>query len=206
MIQAEGVSMKVETKHLLSNLHEEQTRLYERFGDFKKALGYAKKLSSSLLEEFEKNHAQAVAQMQAKFNVEQKKREAELLKEKNQQLEKAYSDLESAQKELISAERMAALGKIAQQIAHEVQNPLNFVNNFSGINIEILQEVLSKAESGTIDADDVEDLKELINNSRIINEHGTNVAGIVSKLLSKTWTQDDEDLHYFNPGENNAQV
>ncbi|MEO5501764.1 MAG: ATP-binding protein, partial [Ginsengibacter sp.] len=97
-------------------------------------------------------------------------------------LEKTLKELKSAQSQLIQSEKMASLGELTAGIAHEIQNPLNFVNNFSDVNRELLQELKEEAEKGNIVevkiiADDI------INNEEKINHHGRRADAIVKGML-----------------------
>lgn len=96
----------------------------------------------------------------------------------NKELAAAYENLKATQQQLVQSEKMAAFGVMATRMAHEIQNPLNFVNNFSQISKELVHEILSSP--------DEEDKKEtadlLVNNLEKINHHGERVAGIISQL------------------------
>jgi len=97
-------------------------------------------------------------------------------------LELAYHKLQSTQAQLIQAEKMASLGELTAGIAHEIQNPLNFVNNFSELNTELLQEL--NTEFSTINLHQTKELiQDLIENSEKINHHGKRAETIVKGML-----------------------
>ncbi len=100
----------------------------------------------------------------------------------NKVLESTLSNLRSTQSQLVQSEKMASLGELTAGIAHEIQNPLNFVNNFSEVNTELLTEMKDELNKGNIDdakaiADDV------IDNEQKINHHGKRADAIVKGML-----------------------
>ena len=100
----------------------------------------------------------------------------------NKVLEDTLANLRSTQSQLIQAEKMASLGELTAGIAHEIQNPLNFVNNFSEINKDLLLEMNDEVEKGNLS--EVKQIwKEVIANEEKINHHGKRADGIVKGML-----------------------
>jgi tetratricopeptide (TPR) repeat protein len=96
----------------------------------------------------------------------------------NKELATAYENLKATQQQLIQSEKMAAFGVIATRMAHEIQNPLNFVNNFSEVSKELVQDILSSHDK----EEKYEAANLLVNNLEKINHHGNRVAGIINQL------------------------
>jgi two-component system, NtrC family, sensor kinase len=99
-----------------------------------------------------------------------------------QNIEKAYDQLKSTQSQLIQSEKMASLGELTAGIAHEIQNPLNFVNNFSEVNQELLEEMNEEIEKGNTDKLKLL-VKDVIDNEQKINHHGKRADAIVKGML-----------------------
>jgi two-component system, NtrC family, sensor kinase len=118
-------------------------------------------------------------------------------------IEKAYGELKSTQAQLIQSEKMASLGELTAGIAHEIQNPLNFVNNFSEINIELADELKTELNNTSLSDKEKNDLTEILNdislNQEKINHHGKRADAIVKGMLlhsrSSTGVKEPTDIN-----------
>jgi two-component system NtrC family sensor kinase len=109
----------------------------------------------------------------------------------NKILENTLTDLKTTQTQLIQSEKMASLGELTAGIAHEIQNPLNFVNNFSEVNTELIEEMQQEIDNGNFN--EVKtiavDIKE---NQQKISQHGKRADFIVKGMLQHSRTSTGE--------------
>lgn len=124
---------------------------------------------------------QAAEALKAALEVQVAERTAELMGQKTA-LENTLEELKATQDQLIQSEKMASLGELTAGIAHEIQNPLNFVNNFSEVNAELIAEMQEELDKGNI-----EEVKALVadiaSNEQKINLHGKRADAIVKGML-----------------------
>ncbi len=113
-------------------------------------------------------------------------RQAQLIREERDRLEIALNELHATQDQLVQQEKLASLGQLTAGIAHEIKNPLNFVNNFSDVSLEMIDEALEELqkigenEYATETAAILADIKA---NLAKIHEHGSRADGIVKSML-----------------------
>jgi two-component system, NtrC family, sensor kinase len=123
-------------------------------------------------------------------DITERKRAEEEIRAARDTAERALRELQTAQASLLHAQKMAALGQLTAGIAHEIKNPLNFVNNFAGLSVELLDELKTAAAPGiaTLDDDTRAEIDEtvgmLTGNLEKIAEHGKRADGIVTSMLA----------------------
>lgn len=153
---------RVEVLQMLSSqaaISIENSRLYERLEEYSRTL---------------------------EIKVEERTRE---IQRKNEELAKTLQTLKKTQAQIIAQEKLASLGTLTAGIAHEIKNPLNFVNNFAELSIELAQELLEEIElqKNNLDSDSLTYIQEILHdlsqNAQKINEHGKRADKIVHGML-----------------------
>lgn len=118
--------------------------------------------------------------------IEELEQKRKAIEESNTALTKSLEELRAAQEQLVQQEKLASLGQLTAGIAHEIKNPLNFVNNFSDLSLELIDEVFEEMEQ--LEKDETTELiSEILNdvktNLQKVYEHGTRADGIVKSML-----------------------
>jgi signal transduction histidine kinase len=141
--------------------------------------------------EVEEKMKQIAEEKKAELEVLVAERTKEILRQK-EELQQAVEDLRSTQDQLVHAEKMASLGELTAGIAHEIQNPLNFVNNFSEVNLELASELNEELDKMNLSQEDKTHLISMVNmirqNQDKINYHGKRADSIVKGMLQHSRT------------------
>jgi two-component system, NtrC family, sensor kinase len=119
-------------------------------------------------------------------NNREKQKNNLLLQEQKEKVERTLSQLKATQAQLIQKEKLASLGELTAGIAHEIQNPLNFVNNFSELSVDLIKELQEERQKIKEERDEaLEDelLSDLSQNQAKINQHGKRASSIVKGML-----------------------
>jgi len=117
-------------------------------------------------------------------------KKAEEIKVAYKKLKEAHEHLKATQQQLVTQEKLASLGQLTAGIAHEIKNPLNFVNNFAALSVDLakeLKEELIKRKTENLNGDEFNNIEEildtLVQNAEKINHHGKRADGIVKSMM-----------------------
>jgi signal transduction histidine kinase len=161
--------------------------LYLNFVPFKQGMLYVGNISPLNDNELEPVNSLAQAFSIAYLRYE----DFNQLEEAKFQTEKTLTELKATQSQLIQSEKMASLGELTAGIAHEIQNPLNFVNNFSEVSVDLLEEMDEEMEKGNLD--EVAEIKnDIKQNLDKINQHGKRASSIVKGMLEHSRTSTNQ--------------
>ncbi|HYE95876.1 MAG TPA: ATP-binding protein, partial [Rubricoccaceae bacterium] len=102
---------------------------------------------------------------------------------KNREVEETLAELKAAQQQLIQSEKLASLGQLTAGIAHEIKNPLNFVNNFAALSVDLADELIEELDAGASPDELKETLADLKANAEKIEAHGRRADSIVRAMM-----------------------
>lgn len=151
-------------------------------------------------QKIKKIHRDEIGELELSFNkmiddLEQTRNELneknEVLQATNSTLNDALDELKKTHAQLVQSEKMASLGELTAGIAHEIQNPLNFVNNFSEVSIELIEEIQEERAKPEADRDpglEAELLQDITENLEKIAHHGKRADAIVKGMLMHSRT------------------
>ncbi|NNC96311.1 MAG: GHKL domain-containing protein [Chitinophagales bacterium] len=162
---------------------------YENLGDEKNALIHFKEFHKILEKRLNAENQARISTIEHEYKTESLKQDAEIHRLKNVELTKAYDNLKRTQQKLIHQEKLALLGQITSGIAHEVQNPLNFVANFAESSSDIIDEMYKNPVwNEKFTKEQKRWLKEFLGsiqkNNMLIKKHGVRASNIVRNILS----------------------
>ena len=190
--QAREIAEIVGAKPRLYQAHEALAQAYEEAGDVAHAYEHFKAFHRIRDEVFSEEASVKLSNLHVSHEVEKARQEAEIfrlkntaLKEQNERLEQVLRELRAMQDQLLQSEKMASLGRLTAGIAHEIKNPLNFVNNFAQLAVELIDEIVEETEEAPdLPASAVHDrLDDLQVTAQKVVEHGRRADRIVQSML-----------------------
>lgn len=180
-------------KYLLYDIYHALSEVHKLSGDYVQALAYYEQYHISKEKVISLSASAKLKNLQLSNQIQAEKKAAEIHRLRHVELKKTYDKLQETQKQLIQAEKMASLGELTAGIAHEIQNPMNFVNNFSELSLELLEELCEERQKEERDiALEDELLEALEQNVGKIHYHGHRANGIVKDMLEHSRTSGGE--------------
>lgn len=179
LLEGEALAAELSLEDDLRKIHLLLSRCHEQLGNLAEALAYHKRFYERDQKIHGEENARLIASLQFGHQLEQKNKEAEIERLKHVELKKAYNELKSAQDRLVKQEKLVSLGRLVTGIAHELQNPLNFVTNFTSLTIDLMEELKEAAD----DEDKADITSDITENLEKISTHGKRASAIVKGML-----------------------
>ena len=185
-----GAEKFIRIQHILSDEQQRQQKLIQQQEELKNRYQFIGGISLLIF-------VLLIAILIWRNNLSQRKKNKLLdtqtiqLTQQRDELKATLANLKQTQTQLIQSEKMASLGELTAGIAHEIQNPLNFVNNFSEVNKEMLEELKAENEKPKAERDgqlEIDLINDLIENESKINHHGKRADAIVKGMLQHSRT------------------
>jgi signal transduction histidine kinase len=176
------INLPIETQNVMKSFEKITfSNAYMKYGSLSWAIDPLDDQHAEVLQRF----AAVFEQSYTRFlDLQIKEEQSVKLVEEKQKLEVTLNELRTTQSQLIQKEKLASLGELTAGIAHEIQNPLNFVNNFSELNVSIAQDLKEEIEKSNLDKEFISELlTDLTTNQEKINLHGKRASSIVKGML-----------------------
>ncbi|MDT0633157.1 tetratricopeptide repeat protein [Rubrivirga sp. S365] len=187
--QALAIAAETGAEPRAAQAHEALADAYERSGRPAQALRHLRaysRLREALLSAQARSRIQT---LEVRAEAERAHQDAEIARLRteelgaaNAELERTLVDLRAAQRGLVQAEKLASLGRLSAGLAHEIQNPLNFVANFAELNAELASELRARVDAGDLDGLG-DDLDTVADNAARVRDHARRADGIVRSLM-----------------------
>ncbi|OZC02020.1 tetratricopeptide repeat protein [Rubricoccus marinus] len=196
LVNARDLAMEVGAEPRIAQADEALADAYEASGDAARALEHFRLFHARRERMLDAQSRSRIQSIQIRADAEQAQREAEIahlrsveLADANAGLEEALTDLQQTQRRLLQQEKLASLGRLASGVAHEIQNPINFIANFAEINADYADEMRETVERRRAElppdlADELTDLLgDVSANTGRVREHAQRASGIVKSLI-----------------------